>query len=216
MSVTLTQKIEDSLGREEWERARKLIERELAVQPKDHWLLTQLGVTHYERGRYEESLTPLLASLEIVSDCPLTLWNLAGSLDALGKPDIAVGIYTWLLKSKKTSADDACWESETWTDSLKTDCVFRVGVCFQRMKREETATHCFRQYINLVLAGMSGTYSLDNAAEHIREMHEREPRQSEKEVREAFASTLQDSGVQSIQGKRRKLPKLLLAELLAT
>ena len=216
MATKTAPTIETLLERGSWAEARTRIERELVRTPDDHWLLTQLGVTLYEQGRYEESLTPLLAALKLVSDCPLALWNLAGSLDALGKPDIAVGIYTWLLKSKKSSADDACWESETWTDSLKTDCVFRVGVCFQRMKREETATHCFRQYINLVLAGMSGTYSLDKAAGHIREMHEREPRQSEKEVREAFASTLQDSGVQSIQGKRRKLPKLLLAELLAT
>ena len=116
MSAKPNREIETLLSRGAWENARKSIERELAKRPDDHWLLTQLGVTHYEEGRYAESLKPFLASLEIVSDCPLTLWNLAGALDAIGKPEVAVPIYTWLLKSKKTPADDSCWESEAWTN----------------------------------------------------------------------------------------------------
>ncbi|MCE9533825.1 MAG: hypothetical protein K8T89_22265 [Planctomycetes bacterium] len=211
-----TRTIERHLEQEAWEDARKFITRDLTQQPDNHWLLTQLGVTYYEQGQYRESLQPLLSSLKIVPDCPLTLWNLAGALDALGKPEVAIPIYTWLLRSKKTAEDDACWESEEWTEALKTDCVYRVGLCFQHMELWGSAEHCFRQYINLLLVGMDGTYPVEEAAQHIRELHGKGQHQLDKEVRNAITATLQDSGIQSVQGGRRTLPKLNLSELLAT
>ncbi len=213
---TSNRTVDALLQQSEWEEARTLIERELSGQPDNHWLLTQLGVTYYEQGRYREALAPLLSSLEIVADCPLTLWNLAGTLDALGKTESAIPIYTWLLRSKKSPDDDPCWESAEWRDALKTDCVYRLGVCFKHLKRWESAEHCFRQYLNLLLAGMSGTYSFDDAALSIREIHTNKNQKVGKEVRDAIDSTLQDAGIQSIEGGRRKLPKLSLVELLAT
>ena len=75
--------IESLLEAEEWDAARRQIERDLERDPQNHWLLTQLGVTLYEEKRYADALKPLLESLDIVPDCPLTLWNLAGALDAL-------------------------------------------------------------------------------------------------------------------------------------
>jgi tetratricopeptide (TPR) repeat protein len=216
MAASSNRKLESLLQEGAWEAARKLIEADLSKQPDNHWLLARLGVTYYEQGRYRESLRPLLTSLEIVPDCPLTLWNLAGALDALGKPEVAIPIYTWLLRSKKSPADDPCWESREWADALKTDCVYRVGVCFQHMKRWESAEHCFRQYINLLLAGMNGTFTIEDAARRIQEMHGKGRQRLNKEVRDAIDSTLHDAGIQSIQGGRRRLPKLSLSELLAT
>ncbi len=215
-SAINNQTVETLIEQGAWEEARKLIEQELLREPDNHWLLTQLGVTFYEQGRYRESLRPLLESLEIVPDCPLTLWNLAGALDALGKSEKAIEIYTWLLRSKKTAADDSCWESQEWADALKTDCVFRVGVCFQHLDNRESAENCFRQYINLLLAGQNGMYSVEEAAKHIRDLHGKGKRLAGKDARDVIGLTLQDSGIQSIQGGRRKLPKLSLAELLAT
>lgn len=214
MAAVHAQSIEALLDQGAWEEARQRIERELTQRPEDHWLLTQLGVTYYEQQRYPESLRPLLAALEIVPDCPLTLWNLAGALDALGKPDLAIRIYTWLLRSKKVPDDDPCWESQEWTDALKTDCVYRLGVCLQHKEQWESAEHCFRQYMNLLLAGMNGSYSLDEAARHIRGLHGKGRQRLDREVRNAISSILQDAGVQSVQGGRRTLPKLSLASLL--
>ena len=174
-----------------------------------------MGVTYYEEERYRDALAPLLSSLKIVPDCPLTLWNLAGTLDALGKPEEAIPIYTRLLRSAKTAADDPCWESKDWTDSLKTDCVYRVGVCFLHMKRRESAEHCFRQYVQLLLAGMTGSYPIEEAVSHIREVHKNGKAKVDA-VREAIDATLEDEGVHSIEGRRRKLSDLSLPELLAT
>jgi tetratricopeptide (TPR) repeat protein len=215
MAAPKTRTVESLIHDEAWDEARALIERELTKQPDDHWLLTQLGVTYYEQGRYRDALRPLLASLEIVSDCPLTLWNLAGTLDALGKPKVALRIYVWLLRSKKTAEVDPCWESAAWADALKTDCVYRAGVCFEHLGRRESAANCFRQYINLVLAGMNGTYPVEDAARHVRELNGKGPHKHDKDVRAAITSTLREPGVRSIQSAGRTLPKLSLAELLA-
>jgi hypothetical protein len=96
---------------------------------------------------------------------------------------------------------------------LKTDCVFRLGVCFQQLGRRQSAEHCYRQYVNLLLAGMSGSYPIEDAARHVRELHRNGRPKRGKEVQEAFASTLRDAGVRSIPAGRRNWPKRL-AELL--
>jgi tetratricopeptide (TPR) repeat protein len=210
--------IEDLIRDEDWKAARKAIRRELTEDPENHWLLTQLGVTYYEERKYRESLKPLLAAFDLVPDCPLTLWNLAGTVDALGKPKIAILIYAWILRSNTTAADDSCWEDEEWTSALRTDCVYRVGMCFKHMKRWEPAEHCFRQYVNLLLSGMNGMYPITDAAEQIREVHSKSKNGVEKNVRDALDSTLRDlqkAGIEPTKAGRRKLPEGI-KELLAT
>src|SRR5712692_1666929 len=160
--------INDLIDSEQWDRARALIEKELALKPDSHWLLTQLGETYYEQRQYKRALGLLLKSLDIVGDCPLTLWHLAGTLDALGYHAGGLSLYTWLLESKKTPADDPCWESAEWTDALKTDCMFRMGICFEHVHRagripKDAAESCFRRYIDLLLAGAKGSYAIEEA-----------------------------------------------------
>jgi tetratricopeptide (TPR) repeat protein len=215
MASRREQSIEELLAREKWDDARKRLQKELAREPESHWLLTQLGVTYYEQGRYQEALRHFLASLEIVPDCPLTLWNLAGTLDALGKPEEAIAIYTWLIRSKATPAEDPCWESEVWTNALKTDCVYRLGVCFEHQGRKDSAEHCFRRYIDLLLAGMNGSYPIDEAARPVRSLGNRPRSRSKREVRKAFDSALEDAGVPAITNgpprpSQRKLNQLLV------
>jgi hypothetical protein len=169
---TLSNQINDLFDKCEWEKARRLLERERERDPRSHWVLTQLGVTYYEQREYDEAGRIFLKSLKIVPDCPLTLWNLAGTLDALGKPSDALRIYTWLLRTNKTPDDDPCWESKEWTDALKTDSVYRIGVCFQHLNDKKKAEDYFRQYLNLMLVGGDGTYSIDDVTRRIRDLNE--------------------------------------------
>lgn len=215
MAAKATATIESLIERGRWAEARKRIERELKSDPDDHWLLTQLGVTLYEEQRYREALVPLLKSLEIVPDCPLTLWNVAGTLDALGQSKEALSIYTWLLESKQTADADECWESKEWADALKTDCVFRIGVCLQKLGHERSAEHAFRQHISLLLIGGKSLYEIEDSARHIRELRAGVPSNGE-EARAAVASTLNDTGLVSVLGPRPGLPTASsLAELAA-
>ena len=59
--TTSSEDIDTLIRQGEWAEAGKLIEHELAEQPDNHWLLTQLGVIHYEQGQYRESLRPKTA-----------------------------------------------------------------------------------------------------------------------------------------------------------
>jgi len=151
--------IDELLQRGNWVEARKLLKLESAEDPANHWVLTQIGVTLYEQAQYEDALKYFQDSHAIVSNCPLTLWNLAGTLDSLGKHKDAMTIYISLLEANQTPKDDPCWESKEWTDALKTDCVYRIGVCLQHMGKNKEARDYYRKYLTLVKNGFKGSYS---------------------------------------------------------
>lgn len=186
-----------------WPEARALLEKEREKQPNDHWVLTQLGVAFYEERRYSEALQLFLASQKIVPDCPLTLWNLAGALDALGNPAEAIRVYAWLLECKQTATADPCWESKEWTEALKADCVYRLAACFQQMGRAGAAAHCYRQYINLLISGIQGLYSSNDAMRQIQKLQAAgPPNGSRRALKEAVHATLAASG-RSVRKKNR-------------
>lgn len=186
--------IDDHIMAERWEDARALIEKALKREPNSHWLWTQLAETHYEQKKYKKALDLLLHSRAIVPDCPLTLWHLAGSLDALGYHGEAIHLYTWLLESTKTPEDDPCWESVAWTNSLKTDCVYRLGLCFKHTGRNDLAVYCFRKYLALQLVGAKGSYSTKDAAKHLGALRQSKRRAVEQELQETAERVGQDTG----------------------
>lgn len=176
---------------ERWDKARALIERELQKEPDSHWLLTQLGVTFYEQRQYEEALELFTKSLQIVNDCPLTLWNFAGALDALGRPADAVKILMWLLESRTTPEEDPCWENAAWAEALKADCVYSLGVCFEHLGQKRKAEQCYRRYIDLLLAGIDGMYPFEDVQARVRALHGGERNGSAAQLRKAVSATLQ-------------------------
>lgn len=190
----------------EWMKARHLLERERRNDPENHWVLTQLGVTYYEQGQYQDALELFLESRSIVPDCPLTLWNLAGSLDSLGHHAGAVRLYTWLLQSSKSLQDDPCWESKQWTDALKTDCVFRMGVCLQHMKKKKKAEHCYRQYLRLLSIGIEASYTIEDVKRQMQELRGTSSRSGvERDFQNAVDAALEIAGFESQKG-RESLP----------
>lgn len=186
-SRRIGKQIDELIDAQRWEEAGALIQKALTKQPDSHWLLTQLAETCYEQREYKKALDLLLRSRDILADCPLTLWHLANTLDALGHSSGALRLYTWILRSKKTPEDDPCWESVAWTDALKTDCVFRMGLCFHHLQKHEEAAHCFRKYIDLRLLGMEGSYSIEEARGYL----QRQPPMSNRETAE---HALQETG----------------------
>ena len=136
---TFSDRINGLFRKSDWKTARKLLEDERENDPKSHWLLTQLGVTFYEQRRYRDSLQLFLASQRIKDDCPLTLWHLAGAYDAIGEHRKAIKTFSRLLQSKTSPEKDPCWESKQWTDKLKTNVVYRLGVCFQHLGENDLA-----------------------------------------------------------------------------
>jgi tetratricopeptide (TPR) repeat protein len=195
-------RVNELFSEERWDDARALLREALGKEPKSHWLLTQLGVTYYEQRRYGEALRILLDSLEILDDCPLTLWHLAGTLDALGRSREALRIYSWIIDSDRSADDDPCWESREWTDSLKTDGVFRLAVCLRHLGKKKAAEECYRRYLDLRTTGVDSIYSSEDAIREIALLHE--PTRSGArggKRRDAFVSALQTAGIKRSNGK---------------
>jgi tetratricopeptide (TPR) repeat protein len=186
--------IDDLIDAEQWEQARALIEKTLKKDPQSHWLRTQLGETYYEQRQYKRALEHLLQSRDIVADCPLTLWHLANTLDALGHYGDAIRLYTWLLRSRKTAEDDPCWESEAWTDALKTDCVYRLGLCFKHHGRDDLAAYCIRKYLGLQEVGSRGSYSIGEARRQLQDLHASKREAVEQELQETADRVVATSG----------------------
>jgi tetratricopeptide (TPR) repeat protein len=186
--------IDDLIDAERWDEARALIEKALQKEPESHWLLTQLGETYYEQVQYKKALEFLLRSRDIVPDCPLTLWHLANTLDALGDHGAAVRLYTWLLRSQKTVEEDPCWESEEWASALKTDCVYRLGLCFKHLGRADVAAYCLRKYIALQATGSEGSYPVEEAQKQLGELDESNRAAVAQELQETGDWVLQTSG----------------------
>jgi tetratricopeptide (TPR) repeat protein len=193
-SSRVGKQIDDLIDAERWVEARALIKEALQKEPRSHWLLTQLGETYYEQQHYKKALKLLLQSRDILPDCPLTLWHLANTLDALAYPAGALRLYTWLLRSKRTPEDDPCWESAEWTDSLKTDCVFRMGLCFKHLGRTELAAHCFRKYADIFNLGIEGSYPVEDVRAQLQKLQESKREAAEHELREAADWVLRESG----------------------
>lgn len=192
-------KINSLFARSEWVKARRFLEAERKRDSQDHWVLTQLGVTYYEQRRYAKALQLFRTSREIVPDCPLTLWHLAGALDSLGKHTDAMKIYAWLWRSKTSAEQDPCWESETWAQALKTDCVYGLGVCLQHLAKKNEAERFFRLYLNLLLSGSDGMYSVEDVSRKIRELH----RGSKHRFVEGDARKAVNSAVHALTGKAK-------------
>lgn len=189
----LSDRINELFRREQWIKARRLLEKERQKSPTDHWVLTQLGVTFYEEGHHDKAVPLFRASLKIVPDCPLTVWNLAGALDSLGNPAEAVRLYTWLLQSKTSAQEDPCWESQEWADALKTDCLYRLGVSFEHLGEKSKAENCFRKYLDLLLVGVEATYSIQEVTQRILNLHGAKNGSARKEIRKAVNSALRAS-----------------------
>jgi tetratricopeptide (TPR) repeat protein len=212
----LSKRINDLFRREKWAAARELLESARRKAPEDHWLLTQLGVTFYEERKYKDALKLFLASSKIVPSCPLTLWNLAGALDSLGQHAAAKGIYAWLLESETSPNDDPCWESKEWSEALKSDAFYRLGISFQHLGEKRKAEHCFRQYLDLLLAGIDGTYSAEDVMGRIRGLHESDKANGTAgELRKRVNSALRGSQVGQRKGRRNGLPAIDEKKILA-
>jgi len=197
-----------------WEKARQLLENEREKEPNNHWVLTQLGVTFYEQKKYSQALQLFRASLAIVDDCPLTLWNLAGALDSLENHRAAAKIYTWLLQTERSPEDDPCWESQKWTDALKTNCLYRLGCCLQSLGKKKDAEHYYRHYLDLLLLGRDGMYSAEEVARRIRSLHSSRMRLRAGDFQKVVKSAIQVPGSRPQEGRRIAPPRLGERELL--
>lgn len=162
----LTSKIEKALKKKDWTQARALLERALHENANDHWVLTMLGLTHYEEKDYETALAYTRKALEIKPECPLVQFHLAGSLFMVNRHEEALRVWGDLLDREVESiALDECGEGMDWALQLLNDCHYRMGRCYQFVGDNHKAQLSYLKYLHNRGHGVGSIYDQRTAEE---------------------------------------------------
>lgn len=140
--------IERAIARDEWLRARRLIRRALSRKADDHWLLSRLALTYYERRQYRRALNYELKALQIEPYCPLAIWGYAGALAMLERHKEALQLYRWLISwDEDRLAYGTCGEGIQRARSLIADCFYRIARIQERMGQRKKALQSFNEHL---------------------------------------------------------------------
>ena len=161
--------IERLIRSEDWRAARRAIRTELRSSPKSHWLLTRLGLTFYEERRYAQALKYSLRALEETPDCPLALWDCAGSLEMLDRTKAALKVYLYLIRRGIHSvAFGDCGEGLAWARGLIADSHYRAAHCYLSLHRQKLAVKSLKSHIALRGPGCRSIYSLTKVRKELK------------------------------------------------
>ena len=164
MSTPTITEIEAAIERDDWDKARRLLEEELRKTPEDHWLLTRLATTYYEQRNYEKALESSERAIHLAAGCPLVRWDYACALDMLDRTSEAIEQWKYLLKAgPKSIANDPCGEGREWATSLVNDCRYRLALAHADKGEFAKAIHYIRNYLKNRKTGVSSIYEDDEA-----------------------------------------------------
>lgn len=153
--------IESMIKSEDWAGARRLIRAELRRQPDSHWLLTRLGLTYYEQRRYAEALRYSKKALARAPNCPLVLWDYAGTLDQLGRHREALRVYARLVRRGVESlAEGECGEGLRWARGLVADALYRQGLAYAAIGQRRRARAALECHLALRGPGTRSIYPI--------------------------------------------------------
>ena len=169
----MSSSIENLISIENWPEARRAIRSRLRSSPNDHWLLTRLGLTYYEEKRYEQALKYELRALEKAPNCPLVLWDYAGSLDMLDQRQQALAVYRRLIRRGIPAiAYGDCGEGLAWARGLIADCHYRIAHCYLGQHRRRLAVKSLLNHMALRGPGCRSIYPLAQIQQELRLLRE--------------------------------------------
>jgi putative addiction module component (TIGR02574 family) len=129
-----------------------------------------LGLTYYEEHDYQRALTIGQRAYRLMPRCPLVLWDLAGTLDMLGRHREAIAIYRRLVRRNiKSLAFGDCGEGLGWARSLVADCWYRLAGCASKLGRRTQAIRCYKQHLVMRGPGCRSIYPIKNVRKELRE-----------------------------------------------
>jgi tetratricopeptide (TPR) repeat protein len=183
----IASRIEARIRHADWKAARALIEKQLNLEPDDHWLWSRLSGVQHEQRHYRAALASAERALGIVADCPLALWSKAGAVEMLGKVDEALGLYLHIFRGGHAQLShpdldaNECWEGSDWTAGLIADCQFRLAGCLAKTGQREAAVKAYQSFLSLTDLETKGIYSREEALKKLKKLV------PTKEVRRAAA-----------------------------
>jgi Tetratricopeptide repeat len=156
-------RVERLMRLEKWDAARQMIQQELARLPNGdwmtHWWLARLSSTYFEQDKYSQSLDAIQQAATIAPNCPLVLWDLAGTLAMLGDTHQAIDIYKKLIaRGVRGLNQTQCGEGDQWARALISDCYFWLALCHDDLQESAAAVRHFRRYLVRSADGSGGLY----------------------------------------------------------
>lgn len=163
--------IEKLIATKKWTKARALIQEELLSKPTDHWLWTTLGLTYYEQRQYEKALRCSRRAVELAPNCPLVLWDYAGTLYMNRKETAALAIWNLLLDmDPEEVAYGECDEGMDWALQLLNDVHYRMGCCHQWLGDDDKARVSFDKYLHNRRHGVGSIYDIAEVKKRLAEI----------------------------------------------
>ena len=157
----MSKTIEQYIAHDQWEQARQLIEAELVDKPDSHWLMTRLGLTYYEQYDYQRALEWEEKALALAPDCPLVLWDYAGSLDMLNRPQEALVIYQRLIdRGIDSLANDECGEGRARARGFYADSFYRMSFCYLALGQRDKAIEVLHRSLEQRGPGCQSIYPI--------------------------------------------------------
>jgi len=167
----MSTEIEHAIAQEDWPGARRLIRAALSKEPSSHWLLTRLALTYYEERNYARSLEYTTEALAIQPNCPLALWDHAGTLDMFGRLDDAIQIYRRLIRRGVNSiAHGDCGEGVAQARGLVADCWYRLALCQKKSGSFRGASNSLKRHLALRGPGCRSIYQLQEVRRELIEL----------------------------------------------
>jgi tetratricopeptide (TPR) repeat protein len=182
-------KIEKLIEKEDWPNARKAILAALKQSPDDHWLVTRLGLTYYEQRNYKKALEIEEEAYKLSPNCPLVLWDYAGTLQMLGRHEEAMELYHRIIaKGIDEIAYGECGEGKGKARGLIADCSFRISDSYQDLGSEELSLQAFEKHLDLRGPGCYSIYSLKDLSRRREFLKNRRTRLNKAIQRIGYAS----------------------------
>lgn len=167
----MSKEIEDAIDLENWEEARTLIRNELKRYPRNHWLITRLGLTYYEQRQYKRSLHYSEKALSLAPNCPLVLWDYAGCLDMLDRTKEAISVYKRIIKKGINNiAHGECGEGNVRARRLVADCHYRLARCYLDIDQSKEAIREFKHHLSLRGSGCRSIYNIKEIREELQNL----------------------------------------------
>ena len=138
------------------------LRRQLAAEPRHHWVLTRLSSVYYEQRRYALALRYAAKAFAEAPWCPLVLWDYAGALQALGRHHEALDLYARIVtRGVDRIATGDCGEGRAWARGLVADSHYRASISLKAIGQEEASMSAFEQCVDLRGPGCRSIYRLD-------------------------------------------------------
>jgi len=153
--------IEKYIEEEKWEKARKEILKELRSHKDDHWLIIRLSTTYYEEKKYKKAFELAAKALKLAPNCPLVLWDYAGTLNMLGRNIEAIKTYQKIIKKGvEKIAYEECGEGLLWAKALYTDSFYRLALCYSEIGNLKKFKEYFEKHLSSRGKGIPSIYKL--------------------------------------------------------